>query len=153
MCFNLMVESCILPCRHRFCIQCMRQHLEYGQKCPLCRFPVPSFFKMQYYHANVDQEYKKYIKRKFPAEYEAAIQKSMKRGLPSGKQFPLEIEIGFYYNGYENPSYVTSFEQTQTKSEWTIFIRCKNPTFRPLISQFISYADFSNPKDLRFVSV
>lgn len=55
--------------------------------------------------------------------------------------------------GYENPSNVTSFEQTQTKSEWTIFIRCKNPTFRPLISQFISYADFQNPKDNRIITV
>lgn len=29
ICFNMMVESCILPCRHRFCIQCMRSHLGY----------------------------------------------------------------------------------------------------------------------------
>ena len=78
MCFNLMIESCILPCKHRFCIQCMRTHLEYGTTCPLCRQPVPSFFKMQYYHHNIDEEYKRYIKRKFPVEYEAAIQNSLK---------------------------------------------------------------------------
>lgn len=29
MCFNLMIESCVLPCLHRFCIQCMRSHLGY----------------------------------------------------------------------------------------------------------------------------
>lgn len=55
--------------------------------------------------------------------------------------------------GYENPSNVTSFEQTQTKSEWTIFIRLQNPMFRPLISQFISYADFQNPRDQRLITV
>lgn len=54
VCFNLMVESTVLPCKHRFCIQCMRVHLEYGSACPMCRQPVPSFFKLQYYHVNVD---------------------------------------------------------------------------------------------------
>ena len=29
LCFNLMIESCIMPCRHRFCIQCMRSHMKY----------------------------------------------------------------------------------------------------------------------------
>jgi len=45
MCFNLMIESCILPCMHRFCIQCMRSHLNYQSACPVCRAPVPAFFK------------------------------------------------------------------------------------------------------------
>lgn len=71
MCLNLMIESCILPCRHRFCVQCMKEHLNYGDKCPICRHPVPNFFKAQYYFANIDKNYLKYCKRKFPAEYEA----------------------------------------------------------------------------------
>lgn len=71
MCFNLMIESCVLPCRHRFCIQCMRSHLNYQTKCPMCRAEVPDYFKMQYYHHNVDREFQKILQARFPLEYEA----------------------------------------------------------------------------------
>ena len=51
LCFNFMVESCLLPCRHRFCIQCIKAHLDYGanKKCPYCRASVPSYFQIQFY--------------------------------------------------------------------------------------------------------
>lgn len=45
ICFNVMIDSCILPCRHRFCVQCMREHLSYQKECPLCRKAVPPYFK------------------------------------------------------------------------------------------------------------
>ena len=67
----------------------MKQHLSYGDNCPLCRAPVPKFFKTRFYHANVDKNYLKYVKRKYPAEYEAQIQNSMRAGLPNEKRFPL----------------------------------------------------------------
>jgi len=48
--------------------------------------------------------------------------------------------------GYENPSNVYDYEQKCKSSEWTVFIQTKNPTFRPMISQFLKSADFFIPK-------
>ena len=55
--------------------------------------------------------------------------------------------------GYANPSNVVNHEQKFNKSEWTVFIRTKNPTFRPYISQFINFVDFSIPKKERAITV
>jgi len=57
MCFNMMIESCLLPCRHRFCIQCMRQHIGYSKQCPICRATIPDYFKNQYYYHNIDKDF------------------------------------------------------------------------------------------------
>lgn len=65
-----MIEAAKLPCQHRICIQCMKENINYSMRCPLCRAPVPSFFKMEYYMPNVDEEYKHFMKKKFPMAYE-----------------------------------------------------------------------------------
>ena len=56
MCMNVMIESCLLPCTHRFCIQCIRKYLNtsVNRVCPLCRSEVPDCFKNKYYHVNID---------------------------------------------------------------------------------------------------
>jgi len=88
----------------------MRQHLSYQNECPLCRAHVPSFFKTQFYHHNVDREFQKVIKQKFPMEYEEKIQQIMKERLDKSQRFKFELEVGHYYNGYENPSNVYDYE-------------------------------------------
>ena len=37
ICLNLMVESCLLPCKHRICYQCIKMHREYLDECPVCQ--------------------------------------------------------------------------------------------------------------------
>lgn len=51
----------------------------------------------------------------------------MRQGLAGDQKFRFELEIGHYYNGYENPSNVYDFDQKTVKNEWTVFIRAKNP--------------------------
>lgn len=58
----------------------------------------------------------------------------MRARLDSSRRFKFEIEIGHYYNGYENPSNVYDYDQKTVKNEFTVFIRAKNPQFRPFIS-------------------
>lgn len=77
----------------------------------------------------------------------------MREKLSNDNRFKLELEVGFYYNGYENPSNVFDYEQMIDKNEWTVFIRTKNPQFRKLISQFISFTDFIIPKSTRIQTV
>lgn len=57
MCFNILTESCLLPCCHRFCYQCMRENPGYHSECPICRSLVPPFFKLHYYHHNVEKSF------------------------------------------------------------------------------------------------
>ena len=77
----------------------------------------------------------------------------MKREMVKGDRYPMQFELGFYYMGYENPDKVINHEQKFCKNEWTIFIRTKNPTFRPYISQFIDYVDFNIPKYTKVITV
>jgi len=70
----------------------------------------------------------------------------MKARLEASQRFKFELEVGHYYNGYENPSNVYDYEQKTVKNEWTVFIRAKNPQMRPMISQFIGFVDFLIPK-------
>ena len=56
--------------------------------------------------------------------------------------FQITFEVGQYYMGYENPSNVYDYDQKCKTSEWTVFIRAKNPSFRPQISQFIKSVSF-----------
>ena len=77
----------------------------------------------------------------------------MRARLASDKRFKFEIEIGHYYNGYENPSNVYDYDQKTIKNEFTVFIRAKNPKFRPLISQFISFTDFTVPKMGKVITI
>lgn len=140
ICFNVMIDSCLLPCRHRFCVQCMREHLGYQEECPLCRQKVPSYFKCQFYMANVDQEFKQVIKKRLPLDYELGLLGLLKDGMQ--QVFQMSFEVGQYYMGYENPSNCYDHEQKFKTNEWTVFIRTENPSFRPMISQFITSVDF-----------
>lgn len=146
VCMNLMIESCLLPCRHRFCIQCIRQHLSYSTACPICRMTVPDFFKSQFYMHNVDKEFQEVIKRKFPLEFEQQFQNLLKEAIPAADRYVLTLEIGQYFMGYQNPEKVYDYEQKCKTSEWTVFIRAKHASFRPFISQFIASVDFVIPK-------
>ena len=56
--------------------------------------------------------------------------------------FQITFEVGQYYMGYENPSNVYDYDQKVKTSEWTVFIRAQNPSFRPYISQFIKSVSF-----------
>jgi len=95
---------------------------------------VPSFFKTQFYHNNVDRDFQKIIKQKFPIEYEEHLQNKLRAKMDETSRFKFELEVGFYFNGYENPSNVYDYSQKTKQSEWTVFIRARNPQFRPLIS-------------------
>lgn len=86
-------------------------------------------------------------------EYEEHIQNLLRAKLERNNRFTLEVEVGHFYNGYENPSNVYDYEQSIEKNEWTVFIRAKNPQFRPLISKFISFTDFMAPKAGRTITV
>lgn len=55
--------------------------------------------------------------------------------------------------GYENPANVYDYDQKVKTSEWTVFVRAENPSFRSSISQFIKSVDFQIPKQTRPVSV
>ena len=50
------------------------------------------------------------MKRKFPVEFDAKLQNAMRKKLDPSQKFLFEVEIGQYYNGYENPSNVYEFE-------------------------------------------
>jgi hypothetical protein len=69
----------------------------------------------------------------------------MKAGIDPKDRYVLTLEIGQYFMGYKNPDKVYDYEQKCKTSEWTIFIRTKNPSFRPFISQFISSVEFILP--------
>ena len=153
ICYNMLVESCVLPCRHRYCVQCMRTQLSHSTACPLCRAQIPEYFKNQYYYHNIDKEFQSLLSKKFPLQYEQEIHNFMKADLPSGQKYFMSFEVGQYYMGYQNPSNVIDHEQRFKKSEWTVFIRTKNPTFRPYISQFIDFVDFNIPKKPRALTV
>lgn len=84
--------------------------MKYQNSCPQCRAPIPEYFKAQYYHHNVDKDFQKIIKKRFPVEYEEHLQEMMRGRLEKDKRFKFEIEIGHYYNGYENPSNVYDYE-------------------------------------------
>ena len=77
----------------------------------------------------------------------------MRSKLRDNQKFSLSFEVGQYYMGYENPSKVTDYSQKTVKNEWTIFVRAKDPQFRPLISQFINFVDFQIPKSTKLISV
>lgn len=81
------------------------------------------------------------------------MQEIMRGKLSKDQRFKFDIEIGHYYNGYENPSNVYDYDQKTVKNEWTVFIRAKNPQFRPLISQFINFTDFLIPKAAKTITV
>jgi hypothetical protein len=67
--------------------------------------------------------------------------------------FQINFEVGQYYMGYENPANVYDYDQKVKTSEWTVFVRAENPSFRSSISQFIKSVDFQIPKQTRPVSV
>ena len=48
--------------------------------------------------------------------------------------------------GYKNPEKVTDYSQKVKTSEWTIFLKTKNTSLSPFISQFIHSVDFLVPK-------
>ena len=56
ICLNVLIESTTLPCKHRFCIQCMRNHINYNYTCPICGEEVPNYYMKSYYKAFVDDE-------------------------------------------------------------------------------------------------
>jgi len=90
--------------------------------------------------ANVDQEFKKVLKKRLPLDYELNLLGLMREGVK--EIFQISFEVGQYYMGYENPSNVISYEQKIKTSEWTVFIRTQNPQFREHISKFIRSVDF-----------
>ena len=60
----------------------------------------------------MDREFQKIIKKKFPVEYEAHLQELMRARLAQDNRFRFEIEIGHYYNGYENLKSNSNFIDT-----------------------------------------
>ena len=47
ICDNLMVEPCLLPCNHRFCMQCINKTFDNEKKCPLCMTEFNDKFKIK----------------------------------------------------------------------------------------------------------
>ena len=64
----------------------------------------------------MNPEFQLAIKRVFPLSYEIKIQELLRKRLPEENRYYLEIEIGQYYMGYENPSNVYSVEQQSEKN-------------------------------------
>ena len=112
LCYNFLVESTILPCRHIICKQCMKCNKSYTSKCPVCGFVIPEFFRFQFYFFGVDmnKEFQQAMKRVFPLNYELKLQELLRKRLPEECRFYLEIQVGQYYTGYENPSNVYTLE-------------------------------------------
>ena len=47
ICMSIMTEPCLLPCNHRFCVQCIQKLLDIERKCALCMAPVDDKFKIK----------------------------------------------------------------------------------------------------------
>ena len=37
ICLEIMFKPSRTPCKHFFCLECLKNHLEYERKCPICR--------------------------------------------------------------------------------------------------------------------
>ena len=37
ICLDIMFKPTRTPCRHYFCLECLKNHFEYERKCPMCR--------------------------------------------------------------------------------------------------------------------
>ena len=59
ICLNLMAEPCQLPCKHRFCISCIRDSFRLKTDCPICRAPIDT---RKFCPKTVDTKYQEEIK-------------------------------------------------------------------------------------------
>ena len=72
VCLNILIESCLLPCKHRICYQCIKANESYLKQCPVCELVVPHYFRPYFYH-NVEQEIYDIIKKKMALVYEVKL--------------------------------------------------------------------------------
>ena len=59
-----MVEPCTLPCKHSFCMNCLRDFWKHKKECPMCRAVPPAKFQI-----NCDAKLKLAIKQAEPEAY------------------------------------------------------------------------------------
>lgn len=45
ICFEEMLEPCTLPCKHNFCMGCIKKIFKQKKECALCRYAPPAHFK------------------------------------------------------------------------------------------------------------
>ena len=50
ICFTIMVEPVVLPCKHKFCRECLRKFFVHKVECPMCRAVPPPTWRL-----NVDK--------------------------------------------------------------------------------------------------
>ena len=65
ICFTVMVEPVVLPCKHSFCIQCLREFFAHKRQCPMCRMDIPDKLDLK-----VDLNQQKIIKKQRPRSFD-----------------------------------------------------------------------------------
>jgi hypothetical protein len=45
ICLEIMFKPARTPCKHFFCLSCLKNHMEYETKCPMCRHQFEESYK------------------------------------------------------------------------------------------------------------
>lgn len=110
VCYNLLVEPVLFPCKHYFCLECLEsmKDLEGATiKCPMCRRPLPEAFK-----GKIDKEFQETVKKNQPKAFELRLN-FLK--VEREKYLKVGFEIGNLYKHFETT--------LKNKHEWTVYVR------------------------------
>lgn len=143
ICLNLMSEPCLLPCKHRFCISCIRDSFRLNTCCPICRQTVDT---RKFCPKQVDTKYQEEVKAQEKDLFEQK-EKELQNG--RGKindQCDIEFDIGNHYGVIKNPAVSNGGHKDNIgkvlKHHWSAFVRVKYPNEHPPIEKLVEKVDF-----------
>ena len=115
VCYTTMVEPCTLPCKHSFCLLCIRTFFQNKIECPLCRAVPPSNFKL-----TVNLAFQKQIKKMAPEGYQDQLKHLRAQNAFSGDFVDVRIVFG---NRHE---IVPARGNSENTHKWTMFVKIGN---------------------------
>ena len=98
VCFTILVEPVVTPCKHHLCIQCTRAILPTTNKCPLCRTPFAKDYKPK-----VDKDLQKFVSQIADSEWKQRKSELVKDGKWVGDRVSLAFSFGNSYKRIKNP--------------------------------------------------
>ena len=126
-----MVEPTRLPCKHTFCVQCIKQFFLEKRECPMCRQLVDEKTKIE-----LSQSLAKQIKKERPKSFEARHKQLDKDCQLMGNQKEVKFYFGNKHEAVKDAK--TTRSGFVNKHKWTMFIKTVDPKKDGPASNYIS---------------
>ena len=121
ICMSTMVEPVTLPCKHSFCIICLREFWKQKTECPMCRAVPTGNFVLK-----VDKKLQNQVKKAEPGAYAEQIAELRKVNAVSEDFVDLKITLGNKHC-IDKPT-TAKGKNLGNQHRWTMFVKiaCQN---------------------------